>query len=57
MIIINKYETLEIYENNEEFDLGYIEDCFVEFKDNSEYDFEMKKVNIIISISIYYQSH
>jgi hypothetical protein len=39
-------------ENNEEFDLGYIEDCFVEFKDNSEYDFEIEKSGNIINIYI-----
>jgi hypothetical protein len=38
---INK--TLKKYnESNEEFDLGYI-DCFVEFKDDSKYQYEIEE--------------
>jgi hypothetical protein len=39
-------------ENNEEFDLGYIEDCFVEFKDNLNMILNWKKVIINIYINI-----
>jgi hypothetical protein len=30
-------------ESNEEFDLGYIQDCFVEFKDDSKYQYEIEE--------------
>jgi hypothetical protein len=42
-------------ESNEEFNLVYIEDCFVEFKDNSEYEYEIEEDELgsyIIEIGI-----
>jgi hypothetical protein len=34
-------------ESNEEFDLGYIEDCFVEFKMIQNINMKLKKMNML----------
>ena len=43
-------------ESKEEIDLDYIEDCFIEFKDNSKYEYELGDIDendgYLISIGV-----